>query len=51
LIDEYQFAVCPVFIGNGRRLLNDSNKRLQLGLKEDRTLPSGDVLLKYAVAS
>jgi dihydrofolate reductase len=27
LIDEYQFVVCPVFLGDGRRLLEGLSKR------------------------
>jgi dihydrofolate reductase len=26
LIDEYQFVVCPVFLGDGRRLLEGTSK-------------------------
>ena len=47
LIDEYQFAVCPIFLGSGQPLLSGLSKRLRLHLVEDRALPSGDVMLRY----
>lgn len=49
LIDEYQFAVCPVFIGDGQRLFRDVSTRSPLDLLDVRALPSGDVLLRYAL--
>ena len=48
LIDEYQLVVCPIFLGGGRPLLSGVSKRLKLELLETKTLPSGDVLLRYA---
>jgi dihydrofolate reductase len=48
LIDEYQFVVCPVFLGDGRRLLQGVTKCVKLELLETRKYPSGDVLLRYA---
>jgi dihydrofolate reductase len=48
LIDEYQFVVCPIFIGSGRPLLRDVSKRVKLDLLEAKPYPSGDVLLRYA---
>jgi dihydrofolate reductase len=47
LIDEYQLGICPVFVGNGRRLLGGLPVTLKLELAEARRLPSGDVLLRY----
>ncbi len=47
LIDEYQFAVCPIFLGSGRPLLSGVAKRLRLDLLEAKALPSGDVMLRY----
>ena len=47
LIDEYQFAVCPVLLGSGQPLLRDLSKRLRLNLLEAKPLPSGDVILRY----
>jgi dihydrofolate reductase len=48
LIDEYQFAVCPVLLGSGRPLIQEVSKRRRLELLEARRLPSGDVILRYA---
>ena len=47
LIDEYQFAVCPVLLGSGQPLLRGVSKRLRLNLLEAKPLPSGDVILRY----
>lgn len=51
LIDEYQFAINPVFIGRGRRLLEDVRERVKLEMIDARTYPSGTVLLRYARSS
>ena len=51
LIDEYQFVVCPVFLGSGRPLLSGMSKKLGLTLLEVKGYESGDVLLRYARAS
>ena len=48
LIDEYQFVVCPVFLGSGRPLLSGVSKSVRLELLEARRYQSGDVLLRYA---
>jgi dihydrofolate reductase len=48
LIDEYQFVVCPIFLGSGQLLLRDMSQRLRLELLEAKGLPSGDVILRYA---
>ena len=48
LIDEYQFVVCPVFLGDGRRLLEGRSQSLKLELLETRKYPSGDISLRYA---
>jgi dihydrofolate reductase len=48
LIDEYQFAVCPILLGSGRPLLSDVSKSVRLDLLEAKAYPSGDVMLRYA---
>lgn len=50
LIDEYRFAVCPIFIGSGQHLLKGVSKRVRLELLEVKPLRSGDVMLRYARA-
>ena len=49
LIDEYQLAVCPVFLGRGRALFSDVSKRWRLDLVEARGLQSGNIILRYAL--
>jgi dihydrofolate reductase len=48
LIDEYQFVVCPVFLGSGRPLLSRVSKNSKLDLVEAKQYRSGDVMLRYA---
>jgi dihydrofolate reductase len=48
LIDEYQFAVCPILLGSGRPLFSDVSKSTRLDLLEAKAYPSGDVMLRYA---
>ena len=47
LIDEYQFVVCPVLLGNGKPLLSSVSKDSKLRLLESKQYRSGDVLLRY----
>jgi dihydrofolate reductase len=51
LIDEYQFVVSPVLLGNGRQLLTGVPKCLKLDLLEAKKFPSGNVRLRYARAN
>jgi dihydrofolate reductase len=50
LIDEYQFVLCPVLLGNGRPLLSNVSKDSRLDLVEAKQYKSGDVMLRYARA-
>jgi dihydrofolate reductase len=50
LIDEYQFVVMPVLLGQGRNLLTDVSTNTRLDLKEATPYSSGKVLLRYARA-
>jgi len=47
LIDEYRFAVVPVILGKGRKLLDDVDGPRRLSLVESPRFPSGTVLLRY----
>jgi dihydrofolate reductase len=47
LIDEYQFVVCPVIIGEGRPLLSGLSRVIPLTLAEAQRYSSGDLMLRY----
>ncbi len=47
LIDEYQFVVNPVLLGKGRPLFSEFPASARLDLREAKTFPSGNVLLRY----
>ena len=51
LIDEYQFVVNPLLLGDGLSLVSGVPNRLRLELREARAFPSGNVMLRYARAS
>jgi dihydrofolate reductase len=48
LIDEYEFAVCPVFLGNGKALFDGVSKSVRLELLDSTRLESGDLMNRYA---
>ncbi len=50
LIDEYQFVVSPVLLGNGRSLLRELPHSRRVELLEAKPYPSGNVMLRYAIA-
>lgn len=50
LIDEYRFVVSPTFLGSGQPLVSGVPKRVRLELLEARAYPSGNVMLRYALA-
>ena len=47
LIDEYQFIVGPVILGDGRPLISGVSKKTPLKLTEAKTYKSGNVKLRY----
>src|ERR1700741_2549308 len=49
LIDEYQFIVGPVMLGEGRSLVHGVPGTRQLELLEAKPYPSGNVMLRYAL--
>jgi dihydrofolate reductase len=50
LIDEYQFIVSPVLLGNGKQLLGNLTKLTKLRLLEAKSSRAGNVVLRYALA-
>jgi dihydrofolate reductase len=48
LVDEYQFAVCPVFLGSGRPLLAGVSRSVRLDLVDSTRFESGDLMNRYA---
>lgn len=49
LIDEYRLLICPVVLGEGRRLFTDGTPS-EFTVTDNRTAPSGMVLLTLAKA-
>jgi dihydrofolate reductase len=47
LIDEYQFIVSPILLGNGRTVLSGVSKTSRLDLVEATKHQSGNVMLRY----
>ncbi len=47
LIDEYQFVVSPLLLGQGRPLFGERSQRLGLELVEAKATRAGNVLLRY----
>ena len=50
LIDEYQFVVNALLLGNGRSYLTGVPTSLRLKLLEAKPFPSGNVMLRYGRA-
>ena len=49
LIDEYQFIVGPLLLGNGRPLITGVPNNVSLDLAEATSFPSGNVRLRYTL--
>ncbi len=47
VIDEYQLRVCPILLGNGRRLFPEHMSTPEMKTLETKTYGSGLVLLRY----
>lgn len=47
LIDEYQFHICPVITGGGRRLFTQEEDFLELQLVDSTPYATGNILLRY----
>jgi len=50
LVDEYQFVVSPLLLGNGRPMIAGLDDRAKLTLLEAKRYPSGNVMLRYSRA-
>ncbi len=48
LIDEYWLAVQPVVVGNGRKLFDHLDERINLKLVDTKVFKSGVVVLHYS---
>jgi dihydrofolate reductase len=50
LIDEYLFVVMPIFVGKGRRFLDDVilKEKIKLKLLDTKTFKSGSIVLRYS---
>lgn len=49
MVDEFQLAVHPVILGEGKLLFSEITNRVWLTLKETKSAPSGVVQLIYSV--
>jgi dihydrofolate reductase len=49
LVDEYRLLICPIVLGEGRRLFTDSTPS-EFTVADNRTAPSGMVLLTLVKA-
>lgn len=47
LVDEYQFVVSPVLIGNGRHMMSALDATTRLTLLESKPYAAGNVMLRY----
>lgn len=48
LIDEYQFVVGPILLGDGRTLIDGISRTTRLELLEAKPYKGGNVMLRYA---
>jgi len=51
LLDELRLMVCPVVMGQGKRLFEDGSDRQALELAESETFGTGVVYLTYRLAA
>ena len=47
LIDEYQFIINPVFLGNGKTLFKSEMAKLKLKLLDSKSFDNGNIMLHY----
>jgi dihydrofolate reductase len=49
LVDEYQFVVNPIVLGNGRTLFEGIKNKVNLKLTQTRSFKNGNTVLTYAL--
>ena len=48
LIDEYNFLINPIFLGNGKTLFKSAEAQSKLRLLDSKTFKCGNIMLHYA---
>ncbi len=51
LIDEFQIALNPIALGQGRTMFEGLKEQVRLKLTQSRTFSNGNVFLRYALAA
>lgn len=49
LIDEYQFVINPLILGQGRTMFENLESKLKLKQTESRTFKNGNVFVRYSI--
>ena len=51
LIDEYQFILIPIFLGNGKTIFKSEEAKSKLKLLDSKKFDNGNIMLHYAADS
>lgn len=49
LIDEYQFVIHPLILGEGRTMFENLEKKLKMKQTESRTFKNGNTFVRYSI--